>query len=255
VDQDQIRYSIIMPVYNGRKYFRDALQSAIAASGNNDEIIVVEDGSSDGGVAEIINKFSDQRIRYISQENLGVASALNTGLRAARNQYFVWLSHDDLFLHNRLNIDRPLRELFPNIVTYSSFYRYYEETRSLVQNKHAKNANSKYFASKLLSQSFVNGCTVTAPISLLFECGLFDERLLHTQDYDMWFKINDKTNFVYVPTASVVSRQHVDQTSVKLSINAKREIRLLIIRNIWRVATHPISWLELPRLCKKFYSG
>lgn len=255
MNQNNIRYSIIIPVYNGRRYFRDALRSAINASGNDDEIIVVEDGSTDGGVAKIINEFSDSRIRYISQENRGVASALNMGLRAARNQYFAWLSHDDLFMENRLNNDRALRNLFPNIVTYSSFFRFCEKTCSLLQIKHTRHPNFKYFAPQLLSKSFLNGCTVSAPISLLFEHGLFDENLLHTQDYDMWLKISENTEFVFISIASVISRQHIDQTSVKFSNDARREIRVLIKKNIWRVIRHPRSWLELPRLCKRFYYG
>ena len=107
----KITYSVIMPVYNGRKYFRNALQSALSALGDGDEIVVIEDGSEDGGVGDVVAAVSDPRIRYEYQDNGGVASALNHGLKIAQNPYFAWLSHDDLFLPDRLREDRKLRRL------------------------------------------------------------------------------------------------------------------------------------------------
>ena len=227
----EINYSIIMPVYNGRKYFGNALRSALAALGDRDEIVVIEDGSEDGGVEDVVTTESDPRIRYEYQENGGVASALNYGLKIAKNPYFAWLSHDDLFLPDRLSEDRKLRKRCPDIVTFSAFYLFYEKADHLHLVNKLKFATSHHFATRLLAHRFLNGCTVSAPISLLVECGMFDESLRYTQDYDMWLKILNKQKFTYIERPTVLSRQHSEQDSKKQPAAAQTEFREILRRH------------------------
>ena len=228
---NNITYSVIMPVYNGRKYFGAALQSALAALGEEDEIVVIEDGSNDGGVEDIIHAVEDRRIRYQYQENGGVASALNHGLKIARNPYFAWLSHDDLFLPDRLSEDRKLRQLCPDIVTFTAFYLFSDDANDLKLVNKLKLATSRHFATRLLARRFLNGCTVSAPIKTFIQCGLFDESLRHTQDYDMWLKILETQEFTYIETPTVLSRQHPEQDSKKLPEAARVEFREILHRH------------------------
>jgi len=89
--------SIIMPVYNGADYLGKAIESAIAQNYENKEIIVVNDGSDDGGAtAAVIKSFGD-KIIAVEKENGGVSSALNLGISVMKGQYFAWLSHDDMY--------------------------------------------------------------------------------------------------------------------------------------------------------------
>lgn len=233
---NSITYSVIMPVYNGRKYFGAALHSALGALAEGDEIVVIEDGSNDGGVEEIIHAINDPRIRYENQENGGVASALNQGLRIARNPYFAWLSHDDLFLPDRLSEDRKLRKLCPDIVTFTAFYLFTDEANHLHCVNKLKLATSHHFATGLLTRRFLNGCTVSAPIKTLLQCGLFDERLRHTQDYDMWLKILETQKFTYIEKPTVLSRQHPEQDSKKLPAAAKVEFKKILIRHFRKIS-------------------
>ena len=226
-----ITYSVIMPVYNGRKYFGDALQSALAALGEEDEIVVIEDGSNDGGVEDIVQTVNDPRVRYEYQENGGVASALNHGLKIAGNPYFAWLSHDDLFLPDRLSEDRKLRKLCPDIVTFTAFYLFTDEEDQLKLVNKLKFATSHHFAIRLLARRFLNGCTVSAPIKTFIQRGLFDESLRHTQDYDMWLKILETQKFTYIERPTVLSRQHLEQDSKKLPQAAKLEFREILFRH------------------------
>lgn len=240
-----ITYSVIMPVYNGRKYFGDALQSAVGALGDDDEIVVIEDGSKDGGVEDIVLAANDTRIIYKYQDNSGVASALNNGLKIARNPYFAWLSHDDLFLPDRLSEDRNLRQLFPDIVTFTAFYLFSEQTDHLHLVNKMKFATSDHFATRLLARRFINGCTVSAPIKTLMHCGLFDESLRHTQDYDAWLKILERQNFTYIEKPTVLSRQHSDQDSKKMPKQAKAEFVELLLRHYGKIR---LRWRTLSEL-------
>ena len=94
------KVSIIIPVYNGENYIREAIDSALSQTYKNIEIIVVNDGSKDN--TDEICKSYGKKIKYIKKENGGVATALNTGIKAAKGQYIAWLSHDDLYKENRI---------------------------------------------------------------------------------------------------------------------------------------------------------
>lgn len=99
------KVSIVIPVYNGENFLREAIESALNQSYKNKEVIVVNDGSTDGEqTAAIANSFGSA-IRYFHKENGGVASALNVALRSMQGDFFTWLSHDDLISPNRIETD------------------------------------------------------------------------------------------------------------------------------------------------------
>jgi glycosyltransferase involved in cell wall biosynthesis len=85
------------PVYNGANYVGEAIESALAQTYRHVEVIVVNGGSTDHGAARAVAEGFGSAIRYIEQENGGVATALNTGIQAMRGELFSCLSHDDLY--------------------------------------------------------------------------------------------------------------------------------------------------------------
>src|SRR5579862_6874144 len=94
--------SIVIPVYNGANYLRAAINSALAQTYKNIEVIVVNDGSRDDGQTDAIAKEYGDRVRYFSKENGGCGSALNFGIANMRGDYFSWLSHDDTYLPRKI---------------------------------------------------------------------------------------------------------------------------------------------------------
>lgn len=94
--------SVIMPLYNGRDHVGRAVESVLEQTHGNLELIVVDDGSTDGG-AEVVRSFRDERIRLISQPNMGEGAARNAGLAAARGDFIAWQDADDISLPQRLS--------------------------------------------------------------------------------------------------------------------------------------------------------
>lgn len=88
------RISVVIPVYNGENYLKEAIDSALNQTYENVEVLVVDDGSVDG-TREIMNAYGD-RIIGLHKKNGGVATALNMGIAHMSGEYFAWLSHDDL---------------------------------------------------------------------------------------------------------------------------------------------------------------
>ncbi len=91
-----VKVSVIMPAYNSEFYIRESIDSVLAQSFTEFELIVVDDGSTDT-TAAIVESYTDSRIRLIRQPNGGVSVARNTGLAAARGQYITFLDSDDLY--------------------------------------------------------------------------------------------------------------------------------------------------------------
>ncbi|AGA70300.1 glycosyl transferase [Desulfitobacterium dichloroeliminans LMG P-21439] len=210
--------SIIIPVYNGSNYLRDAIDSAIAQTYSNKEIIVVNDGSKDYGHTEAICLTYADKIRYFHKENSGVASALNLGIANMRGEYFTWLAHDDFFYEYALekqllalqNCDDKTRIVHGNydLLNVSS------GSVSSVRQEHA------YTIDQLTNSVFpiVIG-TLHANALLIHKShfdrvGLFDEKLPLTQDYDLMFRMFRGQQTIFLPEVLLCSRLHMQSGKV-----------------------------------------
>lgn len=92
--------SVVIPVFNGAAYLAEAIESVCTQTHSTSEIIVVDDGSTDG-TANLANKLAN-RIRYVFQENAGPAAAMNRGITTARGEFISFLSADDVWLPEKL---------------------------------------------------------------------------------------------------------------------------------------------------------
>ena len=93
VDNEKI--SVILPVYNAKDYISECIRSILLQSYNNFEIIIVDDGSTDGGINMVINEFRDSRITIIQQENSGVSVARNKGIEVSSGDWIMFIDADD----------------------------------------------------------------------------------------------------------------------------------------------------------------
>lgn len=219
------KVSIIIPVYNGANYLSEAIDSALAQSYENVEVIVVNDGSNDDGATEqIIYSYGD-KINYLNKENGGVASALNLGLRKMAGEYFSWLSHDDVYYPDKITSQVEwLRQNDGqrNVVLYSDF-DLIDSASKVIGTSRIRHLEPEDFTRNLITEHSVNGCTILVPKACLDKTGLFDESLRTTQDYDLWFRMSCDFDFVHLPVALIKSRIHCQQGSVSMSSLMHRE--------------------------------
>ena len=132
--------SIIIPVYNGANYLREAIESALGQTYGNCEVLVINDGSNDHGETEReALKFGD-RIRYFKKENGGVASALNFGIRKMQGEYFSWLSHDDVYSPQKIEkqLEAVLQSGNPAALVQAEYEFYNEDTGSRTPTRFLK---------------------------------------------------------------------------------------------------------------------
>lgn len=104
--------SVIIPAYNGDRYIKNAIASVLAQTYSNYEIIVVDDGSTDN-TSQIVQGYGD-RVKYLYQDNQGVAAARNKGIGVSKGQYIAFLDQDDVFLPDKLSEQVSCFELHPD---------------------------------------------------------------------------------------------------------------------------------------------
>ena len=210
--------SIIIPVYNGSNFVEEAIQSALAQTYDNFEIIVVNDGSSDGGATERIVLKYENELKYISKQNGGVSSALNEGIKAASGEWVSWLSHDDLYFPNKLEYQVSfLNELIDKhidittVLLHSATIRINKDGQIISKKiaKIPKNLSPHQTLIFHIKNYNLGGCTVLARKDSLINAGLFDEDNRTVSDAKMWFGLLiDNFNFFYTKKPLVKSRQH-----------------------------------------------
>jgi glycosyltransferase involved in cell wall biosynthesis len=209
--------SIVIPVYNGSNYVAEAIESALNQTYRNIEILVINDGSTDGGATdEVVSRYGG-RVRYIRKPNGGVATALNLGIGEMRGEYFSWLSHDDLYLPNKVQaqIDFLAESGFPDVVVYTNHYNLIEPAKTTHLARHSPCLNLQFRAKEIVANNQIHGCALLVPRKAFAHAGLFSEKLRVAQDYDLWFRIAEKFPFRLLDRADTTGRVHSQQVGVR----------------------------------------
>lgn len=214
------RVSIVIPVFNGSNYLKEAIESALMQSYPNLEIIVVNDGSSDKGETEKIALSFGKRIKYYSKKNGGVASALNYGIEHMTGEYFSWLSHDDLYKKDKvLRQIEELRGIEDKRTIIVCGYEVVNKYSERLYDVNLLDLYTKVEVERPLFAVFrggINGCATLIHKSHFEREGKFDISLPTTQDYDLWFRIMRGQKICYMHENLVLSRCHEEQDSKKL---------------------------------------
>lgn len=215
------KVSIIIPVYNGADYLREAIDSALSQEYSNFEVLVINDGSTDGGKTEGIALSYGDKIRYIYKENGGVSSALNCGIDNMTGEYFSWLSHDDKYTPYKLKnlVTLIQKNATDRLVAMSGIYHIDKDSKHIKEVKHYFENNKVYTGLEVIlymvKHKTLNGCAMLIPKSVFDECGYFNEELRYNQDSLMWYQIfvNGYNMIVDMENNDVMYRLHLNQAS------------------------------------------
>lgn len=201
--------SIIIPVYNGSNYLKEAIESALGQTYKRIEILVINDGSNDGNLTHNLALSFGNKIKYYSKENGGVASALNFGISKMNGEYFSWLSHDDTFKLNK--IENQISFLLKN-----------KECKILGSNfeSFAFNKSKKEF--KIKKTIFKNGYDVLS--NWLFFCTLlihkdcldkllFNEENIYCQDLEAQLDLLKGNKIFVLNETLMMQRVHIDSAT------------------------------------------
>ena len=116
-------FSVIIPVYNGEKFIKNAIESVFMQTVSDWELIIVNDGSSDNTLAVLEKYRENEKIKIVSQPNSGVSVARNTGVENSEGDYIAFLDADDVWHENHLEVMKNLAEKYPAAGLIGTFTR------------------------------------------------------------------------------------------------------------------------------------
>ena len=181
--------SVVIPLYNKEQSISQTLDSVIRQTYSDFEIVVVDDGSTDGS-ADVVNGFDDKRIRLISKKNGGVSSARNKGILSAKGDYIAFLDGDDIWDETYLETLHNLIEKYPDAALYGIGYGRIKDGIKIVN---PSGLSEQYMG---IIQDVWNhypgiwtGSSSSSSRAKLMEVGLFDERITYGEDIDMWWRL------------------------------------------------------------------
>lgn|SRR3989338_6158303 len=179
--------SVIIPVFNGALYIQRAVQSVLAQTYKDFEVIIVDDGSTDETKARVSPWIQEGRICYVYQENKGLAAARNTGIRQAKGKLFKFLDHDDFIYPKQL--ERQVLSLYNKPDSYISVTNYEVE----FQNQNKKNIDIWFGGGCQLTRFIENNIgpvhAMLVPRRVIETAGGFDEKLSACEDWDLWLRL------------------------------------------------------------------
>lgn len=253
--------SIVIPAYNAANYLAEAIDSALAQTYTNIEIIVVNDGSRDeGATAEVARRYGD-KIRYIEKENGGSSSALNVGITNMRGEWFSWLSHDDLYYPNKvqaeidyinsLNIAFDNADILQKHIFVASadlidgngniIQKFGRKRIEATDRKINRPDGTLYLIAEPIQAGF-HGCSCLIHKRAFEIIGGFDENLRLLNDMDLWFRFySNGYQIHYLPMVLVKGRVHASQVSrsIGFSYHNAEQDRFWNNNLIWLMEHYP----------------
>ncbi|MCL4294780.1 MAG: glycosyltransferase [Anaerolineae bacterium] len=211
------RVSVIIPTYNRKAYIQEAINSVLTQTYQDLELIVVDDGSTDG-TGDVLKQFQ-QQIRYILQTNQGVSVALNRGILMARGQLIAILADDDLWLPHKLERQVAYLDAHPDVALVCNSALPIDSngqclSRETEERFHIPEGLVPF--ETIFWRCPVNACTILAKREALMQAGLFDVTMRYGEDWDMWARLALRSLIAFVPEPLTYCRVHTGGTQTSL---------------------------------------
>ena len=202
------KISVIMPTYNRARYLGEAIRSVLGQTWSDLELLVVDDGSTDGTRA-LVEAIGDERVRYLPQSHRGIGAAMNTGLRAARGEYVARLDSDDVWLPDMLEATCSVLELRPEVdIAYGKGQAMDARGRPLRQTLGMLERFPGDPFRSMLYDDFTCNVAMLVRRACFEQYGFFDESLVASEDWDMWLRLSRHCAFAFVDRVLVRFRWH-----------------------------------------------
>ena len=225
-----VTVSVIIPAFNRVDFIQETIDSALSQSFRDFEIIVIDDGSTDGTYEKLL-EYGDQLnlITHKGRANKGQSASINKGLKQASGKYIVILDSDDFWEPKKLEVQVKYLEDHPAIgLVYSNGYGT-NSVGDIIYSYHSKDHEDPQDANAVLLD-----CYMALPVNAMVrkdvydQVGFFNEEYRAAQDHDMLIRIAEVCKFAYLPNFLFYYRRHGDSIShTKLDVRWKTGFKIL----------------------------
>jgi glycosyltransferase involved in cell wall biosynthesis len=207
--------SVILPVYNCPQHIQEAVESVFSQTYDNFELILIDDGSTDD-TPLILRQFTDQRVQLITQQNQGLAAALNQGIRLSHGRYIARQDADDIALPERFSKQVAFMESHPNCALVGTWAEIWEgNVRTTRMHRHPADNTALHFE-LILNNPFVHS-SVMVRKSALERVGVYstDTARQPPEDYELWSRIAREYEVANIPEMLQIYREVANSLSRK----------------------------------------
>ena len=224
VNQDEPLVSVCIPTYNRKDYLIETLRSVFAQTFGDYEVVVVDDGSTDGTAEKI--KSCGYKVRYLWQANAGDAAARNKLIELAAGHYIAFIDSDDLLMPDALERMVKAAEAEDElVVAYGAYIRI--DGQGNVMGRCKRKLRTGHITRYLFEDILVHSCGSMFPKKMLQEAGGFDTSLPVCSDYDLWLRLSTKCRFIALDEPTFKRRRHSTNLSAASAVNKMHELEVL----------------------------
>jgi glycosyltransferase involved in cell wall biosynthesis len=218
------KVSVIMSVYNGARYLREAVDSILSQTFTDFECVIIDDGSTDE-TSEILHSYDDPRLVLMKNEaNIGLTKSLNKGLQAARGQYIARQDADDVSCPGRLRAQVEFLDSHPAVGAVSSSYVLIDGLGNEIGVSQVPTDNVEIQKSLLFSNALCHGSAMFRRTGVE-AVGLYREDFELAQDCDLWLRLSEHYDLANIPTPLYKFRSASTSASVTKRLKQLQFVR------------------------------
>ena len=213
--------SVLMPVYNGERFLREAIESVLKQTFTDFEFIIIDDGSTDTSL-EIASSFRDERIRVIASTHKGLVLQLNSGLSIAQTDIIARMDADDISLPERFSLQYHFLKEHPMVGAVSSSFQLIDQygARGVIKWLPAKDEQIRQMIPVFCPLS--HGASMFRR-TVVLENGGYDERYFPNEDYELWLRLSSVTKFANIVSPQLLVRKYEGTITQKYGGVADRQ--------------------------------
>jgi glycosyltransferase involved in cell wall biosynthesis len=200
------KVSVVIPAYNAVNFLPETLASVQSQSFLDFEVLIVDDGSSDGTKIWFSQSISDPRIKLVSQANQGLSGARNTGIEQSKSEYIAFLDADDTWAATKLEKQVAFLDENPTVGLVHTWYAMMDMD-SVLTGTTFKNRTAGHVHRQLLVQNSIGVASVMARRECFQRVGGFNRKLRAVEDWDMWIRISRFYEIGLIPEILTFYRQ------------------------------------------------
>lgn len=204
-----LKVTVLMPIYNGEKYLKEAIDSILNQTFSNFEFLIIDDGSNDETIS-IIKSYSDSRIRLVQNEKkLKLAATLNKGLDLALGEYIARMDCDDISLPERLDEQVAFMDNHPDVGICGTWFEFTDFGQIIKWPEQHDEIKAQLFYNTALGHP-----TVMMRTDIMRQYGLYyDVSYGYSEDYELWTRLSRVTKLANIPKVLLKYRIHHGQAS------------------------------------------
>lgn len=228
------KVSVLMCVFNGERFLREAIESILSQTYEDFEFVIVDDGSGPAA-REILFSYDDGRIRLITNPaNIGLTKSLNIGLAACHGEYVARMDADDVSHPERLKNQVVFLDEHQDIAVLGTQVRYINDNGNIVRSSTSRKGTNPLVTrwQFLFDSPVTHSASMFRRTIIADEFGGYDERFVTSQDYELWSRVMSKYQITNMAEELVDFRCHAESVSRKYIPDYVNKIGVLFQKNL-----------------------